>query len=83
MQTRITIDEMTAAARHLAKTENGRRALQRMLELWDDGGLDLDLLDRHAFLALLGGAWSGHADEMRNIVNQAIAAQPHGQQAAD
>lgn len=74
MQTRITIEEMQAAARQLAKTERGRAAMQRLMEALDKGGFDLDLLDQRAFLALLGGAWNGQAEKVREILAQAIAA---------
>ena len=61
MQTRITSQEMAAAALQLAKSERGRAALARLLTLLDGEEMDLDLLNQRAFLALLGGAWSGQA----------------------
>lgn len=76
MQTHITAEEMMAAARQLARTEPGRRAMQRMLVLLDGDGLDLDFLDRRAFLALLGGAWSGRPEQVREAIRDAIAEGP-------
>ena len=73
MQTRITVDEMQAAARQLVKTERGRDAMKRFLALLEDDDFDLDLLDQRAFLALLGGAWNGRAAEVRKITTQALA----------
>ena len=61
MQTRITPEEMQAAAHQLAKTERGRAALGRLLTLLEGEEMDLDLLNQRAFLALLGGAWTGQA----------------------
>lgn len=68
MQTRITIDEMQAAARQLAKHERGRAAMGQLAELLERGGLDLDLLDQRAFLALLGGAWMGQREAVCEIL---------------
>ncbi len=62
MQTRITPQEMAAAARQLAKNDRGRAALARLLTLLDGETMDLDLLNQRAFLALLGGAWAGNAE---------------------
>ena len=73
MQTRITVEEMQAAARQLAKTERGREAMKRFVALLSDGEFDLDLLDQRAFLALLGGAWNGRTDEVRAAMTAALA----------
>lgn len=76
MQTRITPEETEAAARQLAKTERGRVAMQRLLEALDKGGLDLDLLDQRAFLALLGGVWAGRVEPTREVLQKTLAARP-------
>lgn len=75
MQTRITPDEMQAAARQLAKTERGRIAMQRLLDVLEGDGLDLDLLDQRAFLTLLGGAWKGQRDMVRDVMRATLAAE--------
>ena len=53
---------MRAAARQLAKSERGRMALKRLAELATSNELDLDFLDQRAFLALLGGVWTGQKE---------------------
>jgi hypothetical protein len=73
MQTRITSDEMHAAARQLAKTENGRTAMQRLLDLAEDDELALGLLDQHAFLALLGGVWTGQKETACEAMREILA----------
>ena len=50
--------------------------MQRLLEALDKGGLDLDLLDQRAFLAILGGVWTGQGDKVRDVLRQAVAAAP-------
>ena len=72
MQTRITVDEMRAASRQLAKHERGRAALRQLDALLRAGELDLDLLDQRAFLTLLGGAWTGHRQEVSAIVSETV-----------
>lgn len=74
MQTRITPDEMQAAARQLAKTDHGRTAMQRLLDVLEDDALDLDLLDQRAFLALLGGAWTGQREKVREVLRTTLSA---------
>jgi hypothetical protein len=76
MQTRITPDEIHAAARRLAMTERGRASMQRLQHALDTGGLDLDLLDQRAFLALLGGVWTNQVDDVRAAMGEALAAKP-------
>ena len=73
MQTRITQDEMKAAARQLGKSEEGRAALQRLLTLLDGPTVDLDLLNQRAFLALLGGAWTGKLEAARAAIRSTLA----------
>jgi hypothetical protein len=75
MQTRITPDEIKAAARQLAKTEQGRVALKRLLEMLEGAPVDLDLLNQRAFLALLGGAWTGQIELTRETIREAVAEQ--------
>lgn len=65
---------MQAAARQLAKSERGRAALQRLGELIDGNELQLDFLDQRAFLALLGGVWTGQGDKVRDVVRAAQTA---------
>jgi hypothetical protein len=72
MQTRITPEEMQAAARQLAKSAQGRAAGKRLLTLLDGDDLELDLLNQRAFLALLGGAWMGQADVARESIRAAL-----------
>jgi hypothetical protein len=72
MQTRITPEEMAAAARQLAKSDRGRAALARLLTLLDGEEMDLDLLNQRAFLALLGGAWAGKADVACGCIRTAL-----------
>jgi hypothetical protein len=72
MQTRITREEMDAAARQLAKTDEGRRAMQRLLQSLEADELDLDLLDQRAYLALLGGAWKGSGAIAREAIRGAL-----------
>lgn len=73
MQTRITVSEMHAAARQLAKTEQGREAMKRFVAMLKEGDFELDLLDQRAFLALLGGVWNGGAADVCEIMTQALA----------
>jgi hypothetical protein len=72
MQTRITPDELQAAARQLAKTERGRLAMQRLHALLEGDALDLDLLDQRAFLALVGGAWTGQREKTRDVIGATL-----------
>ena len=72
MQTRITPQEMAAAARQLAKNDGGRAALSRLLTLLEGEDMDLDLLNQRAFLALLGGAWTGQAHVARESIRAAL-----------
>lgn len=73
MQTRITIEEMQAAARQLARTPRGRAAMARLLDVLEGDAWQLGLLDQHAFLALLGGAWSGQKDKACAVMREALA----------
>lgn len=78
MQTRITPDEIHAAARRLAQSERGRAALQRLTQAIEGNGLDLDLLDQRAFLALLGGVWTDQREIVRAALREVSATQPRG-----
>ncbi len=73
MQTRITVEEMQAAARILAKSEQGRVILQRLSAWVEADAVDLDLLNQRAFLALLGGAWAGKSSEALAAIRDALA----------
>ncbi len=73
MQTRITVEEMQAAARQLAKSAAGRAAMQRLDRSLAANEFDLDFLDQRAFLALLGGAWMGNMDKARETIQDALA----------
>lgn len=73
MQTRITVDEIHAAARQLAKHERGRAALRELARALEAERLDLDLLDQRAFLALLGGAWMGQRESVCAILRETLA----------
>jgi hypothetical protein len=72
MQTRITPEEMQAAARQLARTDRGRAAMDRLARLIESDTLDLDLLDQRAFLALLGGAWNGQAEKVQDVIHTTL-----------
>lgn len=74
MQTHITPDEIQAATRQLAKSENGRAALLWLSDGMDAAATDLDLLDQRAFLALLGGVWHGQAGVVKARVRETLAA---------
>jgi hypothetical protein len=78
MQTRITLEEMQAAARQLSKSPRGREMMQRLVRLLDGDGADLDLLNQRAFLALLGGAWAGQADNAREVIRSTLDSSPDG-----
>jgi hypothetical protein len=73
MQTRITREEMLAAARQLARSEEGKVALRQLTALMEGGNMGLDLLNQRAFLALLGGAWAGQVDVARDSIRDALA----------
>lgn len=73
MQTRITLDEIRAASRQLAKHERGRAALKILADALKDEDLCLDLLDQRAFLALLGGAWHGQRTTVREVIHGQLA----------
>ena len=72
MQTRITVEEMQAAARQLARSEHGRMTMQRLLTWIENDGAQIDLLDQRAFLALLGGAWTGQGDKVRALLRETL-----------
>ena len=74
MQTRITVEELHAAARQLAKHERGRAAMRALADLLEVNALDLDLLDQRAFLALLGGAWMGQREKVGGILRETAGA---------
>ena len=73
MQTRITDEEIQAAARQLTKLPRGRAAMQRLADALQTEDLCLDLLDQRAFLALLGGAWNGQRPRVREAMVAALA----------
>lgn len=75
MQTRITPDEIEAAARQLAKSDNGRHAMRRLLEWIESGDVDIGFLDQRAFLALLGGVWTGQKDKAGESIRAAFSAE--------
>lgn len=79
MQTRITVEEMHAAARQLAKHERGRQAMRELAQALESNRLDLDLLDQRAFLALLGGAWMGQRETVCAIMRETLASAPTGE----
>ena len=68
---------MAAAARQLVKNERGRVALIRLLTLLEGGDMDLDLLNQRAFLALLGGAWTGQAGVACESIRHALQETPY------
>lgn len=76
MQTRITADEIQAAARQLAKSERGRAALRRLGSAFEGEDFCLDLLDQRAFLALVGGAWTGQRANVRDAIAETLAEPP-------
>lgn len=76
MQVRITPEEMEAAARQLARTPDGRAGLRRLLEVIERNDFKLGLLDQHAFLTLLGGAWSGQREHARQVMGAALDEAP-------
>lgn len=76
MQTRITVEEIQAAARQLAKHERGREAMRLLAQALEENRLDLDLLDQRAFLALLGGAWMGQRETVCAILRETLARTP-------
>ena len=73
MQTRITVDEMHAAARQLAKSEQGRAAMKRLQTWLEEDNTKLTLLNQRALLALLGGAWSGRVPQACAVMRTALA----------
>ncbi len=73
MQTRITPEEIQAAARQLAKSDAGRDAMTHLLPLLEQGRLDLGFLDQRAFLALLGGAWLGQPAQVCTAMRAALS----------
>lgn len=73
MQTRITAEEIDAATRQLAKHERGRTAMQWLVQAVRADALDLDLLDQRAFLALLGGAFLGQREKVRDTIQETLA----------
>ena len=76
MQKRITEEEMETAARQLATSEQGRAALQKFGQLLEQDDFGLDLLNQRAFLALLGGVWSGRSQRVREAMARALAQKP-------
>ena len=72
MQTRITTEELQAAARQLAKHDCGLEAMRRLEQALGGNGLDIDLLDQRAFLALLGGAWMGQREKVCEILRDTL-----------
>lgn len=47
--------------------------MERLAELVERGEIDLDLLDQRAFLALLGGAWTGQRETLCKILRETLA----------
>ncbi|MES2695218.1 MAG: hypothetical protein V4773_17215 [Verrucomicrobiota bacterium] len=72
MQTRITSEEILAAARLLAKHERGQAAMRCLADALARNELDLDLLDQRAFLALLGGAWKGQGEAVTAAIRETL-----------
>jgi hypothetical protein len=73
MQKRITEEEIETAARQLATSEQGRAALQKFGQLLEQDAFELDLLNQRAFLALLGGVWTGRSQRVREAIARASA----------
>jgi hypothetical protein len=73
MQTRITEDEIETAARQLATSDQGRAALQKFGQWIEQDDFGLDLLNQRAFLALLGGVWTGRSQRVREAIARAVA----------
>ena len=72
MQKRITEEEIETATRQLAASEQGRAALQKFDQVLDQGDFELDLLNQRAFLALLGGVWTGRPQRVREAIARAL-----------
>ena len=77
MQTRITREEIQAAARQLGRSSQGRAALQQLLTLLESDIVELDLLNQRAFLALLGGGWKGQAELAREAARTVLSEVPN------
>ena len=76
MQKLITEEEIETAARQLATSEQGRAALQKFGRLLEQDDFELDLLNQRAFLALLGGIWTGRSQRVREAIVRALAQKP-------
>jgi hypothetical protein len=68
----LTIDDMTEAAQHLAKTQRGRNAMKVLLKWLDDDGLGLSDDNQIAVLQLLEGAWGPFAGSARDAMRGAL-----------
>lgn len=66
------VEDLTHAARALARTERGRNALRRLLDWLDEDGLGLDFVGQEAALTLLEGAWGKYAHSARDAMRDAL-----------
>jgi hypothetical protein len=60
------------AARHLAKSDKGRKALRAVVDWLEDSGLSLDGQNQNAILELQRLAWEGWAGTVRDAMHEAL-----------
>lgn len=64
--------ELFRVAQHLATSDKGRDALERVLAWLENSGLSLDHVNQESVLLLLEGAWGGKAGTVRDAMHQAL-----------
>lgn len=74
MISELTIEDMTAAAEQLSRSQKGRAAMKSLLKFMDGDGLSLDQHNQIAVLQLLEGYWGPFTGSARDAMRDALRA---------
>lgn len=72
MERELVEQAVGQAARHLAKSDKGRKALRAVIDWLEDSGLSLDGQNQNAILELQRMAWEGWAGTVRDAMHAAL-----------
>lgn len=69
----LTREDLVHAARQLALTKTGRQSMRKVLAWLNDGGLDLDAINKQAIRTLLEGAWGPLPGTAREVMEATLS----------